>query len=163
MVKHDNFLFLEIDCHLSYLLLGRNILILFPLLAHLQNPDFAHMVIIIKVVFCSIDALRLVFHKSNASVNNFIISIDVDFSGLLTDLFNTFDQSIVITIRIKCDYSQAAIDLHYLFPMRHLSRAVELYTFELVRISIFSLELIASVLVKIADFLDLQLLVILYY
>ena len=139
MIEYTHFLFLEIDWHLSNLLLCWHQFTSLPLLTHLQNFDFSYMIIIIEVVFGCVNAFGFILDKSHTSRYNFIISVLVVFGSLLSDFLNSFDEAIMISIGIVGNNSHSSIDFNYLFPMWHFTRSIELNTLKFIRITIFSL------------------------
>ena len=118
MIKYSNFFFLVIYCHLSYLFFRWSLFITFPFLGHSQDFNSSYMVIIIKRIFGSVNTIRIIFMKGNTSTNDFIISVFVVLSSFLSDLFYSFDKTIMISIPIEADDSHSPINFYNLFPMR---------------------------------------------
>lgn len=90
-----------------------------------------------------------------------IISILINFCGVLSNLFDSFNKSVMISVWIVGNNSHSTVDLDDLFPMRHFSRTIELNSFKFKGISISFLQLITPVFVYIPDFFNLDLFVIL--
>jgi len=97
------------------------------------------MVILVKILFGSIYFLFLIFYKCYTSASDVIISILIKLDCLLSNFFNSFNKTIMVSIRVIINDSHSSINLDNLFPMRHFSRAIQLNSFEFVRIPIFSL------------------------
>jgi len=112
------------------------------------------MIIFIIVSFCCICTLGFIFNKANTPIDNFIISILIDLCSFFSYFFDSFKESVIISIRIIGYYSHSSIDLGHLFPMRHLSRSIILNCFEFKRISISFFKFITSMLVEIAYLSD---------
>lgn len=67
----------------------------------------------------------------------------------------------MISVGIVCNYPHPPVYLSHLLPMRHLPWQVVLNCLELIRISVFSIQLITPMLVKITNLLHPQLLIVL--
>jgi hypothetical protein len=155
VVEHRYFLLLEIHRHLRYLLLGRHQFVPFPLLGHLQDLDLSDMVVVIEVVLSRVDTVGLVLVEADCSTHHLIISVFVYLSCLLSDLFDSLDEAIMVPVRIVGDDAHAAVDLDQLLPVRQLPRTVELDRLELVRVPVPPFQLIAPMLVEVSELLYL--------
>lgn len=136
MIVHYHLLLLEISSHLSNLLLSRHQLITLPLLTHLQDPHLAHVVVIIEVVFSSVDTLRLSLNETHSSTYDLVVPVLVDLSCTLSDLLDTLDKTVMVAIGIESDDSHPTVDLHHLLPVWHLTWPIELHCLKLERIPI---------------------------
>ena len=154
MIVNIDFLFLEVVHHFGNLFFGVCLFISFPFLGHFQDLDFVDMIIIIKIIFGAVDGVRFIFDEDDTSADDFIISVFVYFSGLLSYFLDSFQKTIMITVRVEVYDSHAAIDFDELLPMGQFARTVVLNCLEFIGISVSSLEFIASVFVEIAVFFD---------
>jgi len=110
------------------------------------------VIFIIEVIFGCVNTLGLVFDECHATTNNLVISIFIVFCCFLPDFLNSLDEPILISVGIVCNNSHSSVNLNHLFPVRCFARPIKFNTFELIRIAIFSLQLVTSVFVEIADF-----------
>lgn len=145
------------------MLFGRQQLVALPLLTHLEYLDFADVVVIVKVVFGSINAFGFILDKGDCPRDYLIIFVFVVLSCLLSDLFYPLDETVVVTIGIECDNSHPSVDFDHFFPVWHLPRPIELHCLEFIGITVFSLQFVASVLVEIAYLFYPQLFVVLHH
>lgn len=88
MVEGRHLLFFEIDRHLCDLFLGRDQLVPFPLLTHLQDLHLPDMVVVVEIIFGSVYAFGLVFKEGHAAGNHFVVTILVPLSGLFSYLLH---------------------------------------------------------------------------
>lgn len=154
-VVESSYLFLlEVYRHLGDLFFGRHEFVALPLLTHLQDLNLPDVVIVIKVIFGSVHTLGFILHKSHAPADNLVIPVFIELSCFLSDLFDTLDQPVVITVGIVGDDAHPPVYFDELLPVREFARAVVLDGFELIRISISALQLIASVFVEVSEFFD---------
>ena len=109
------------------------------------------MVVIVEVIFSCVDAVLFVFVESDSSADNFIVSVFVYFCGFLSDIFDTFDKSVMISVGIVCNDTHSSINFDQLLPMRQLSRTIILNSLELIRVAIPPFEFVASVFVEIPE------------
>lgn len=162
MIINNDFLFLEVNCHFSNLLLSWQVFILLPLLAHLEYTHLSHVVVVIKIILGCVYTLRLVSNKGHAARYHFIIVIFINLSGPFSNFLYPFNEPIAISVRIVRDDPHSPINLHYLFPMRHFPRAIKLYSFELVRITISPFKLVRTVFEEIPQLFYAQLFIVLF-
>lgn len=162
MIERCHLFFLKIDRHLGNLLLCRHQFVSFPLLAHTENFHLSYVVVVVKIILSSVNALGLILYKGHTSTHYLIVSIFIILSCFLSNFFNSFDKTVVVTIRVVGNYSHPAVHLDHLLPVRQLSRPIILDCFKIKRISVSPLQLIASVFVKISQFFNPQLFVVLY-
>ena len=85
----------------------------------------------------------------------------VKFNSLLTYFFDSLHQTIRVSVWIMINNPDPSIDLSNFFPMRHLTRPIILYSLKLIWISVFPLQLVASVFVNVSNLFDFDLFVIL--
>ena len=135
VVDNDLFLF-KVNCHLSNLLFGWKQLTSLPHLTHLQNLDFIDMIILIVVYLCRVDAVRFILDESHTSVYYLIVFILVNLSCFLSNLLNSFDQTIMISVRIICNDPHSSINFSDLLPVWHFARTIVLNSFKFIRIPI---------------------------
>ena len=159
VVVDDDLLLLEVDGHLGDLLLGGLQLAPLPHLAHLQDPHLAHVVVL--VVLGRVLVPQLVLQEGHAPVYDLVVPVLVQLRRLLPDLLDALDEPVVVAVGVVGDDAHAAVHLDHLLPVRHLARAVVLHSLELVRVPVLPLQLVAPVLVEVADLLDGELLVVL--
>ena len=110
------------------------------------------MIFIIEVIFSRVNTIRLIFHKGDTSRNNLVISIFVVFGCFLSDFLDSLYEPILISVGIVCNNPHSSIDFDHLLPVRHFAWPIKLNTLEFIRITILSLQLVASVFVEVADF-----------
>lgn len=136
VIMHDHFLFLKIHCHFGYLLFCWEIFVLLKHLSHLFDANLTDMVIVVVIVLRCIYFITWILRKSDAPADHSLILIFIQFCGLLSNFFNSFDQSIMVSVWIIRDNSHPSIDLNDLLPVWHFARPIKLNCFELVRIPI---------------------------
>ena len=139
VIINIHFFFLEINQHFSYLLFHSYLLISLPLLSHLQYFHLVDMIIIIKVIFSSIDSIRLIFNKSNTSADHLIISIFIYLCCLFSYILYTLDQTVMISVWIVSYYPHSSVNFDHLLPVRQLSWTIILDCLKLIWVSISSL------------------------
>lgn len=137
VVIDNNLFLLEIYSHFGDLFLSWLQLAPFPHLAHLQYPHLPNVVVL--VVLGGVLVPEFVLDEGHTSVNDFIISVLVYFSSLLSDLLNPLDQTIMVSVGVIGDDAHPAVYFDHLLPMGHLARAVVFNSLELVGIPVFSL------------------------
>ena len=162
MIVYGYFFLLKINIHLGNLLLGSHLLIPLPLLSHLEDLHLIDMIVIVEVVFGSVDSVRFVLDKCHSSAHNFVIPVFVELGCFLTYALYSFDEAVVVSVGVVCYYAHTAVDLDDLFPVRQFAWAVVLDRLEFVGVSVSSLKFVASMLVEVAIFLNPQLFVVLY-
>lgn len=161
MIDYNNLLLHKIHSYLSNLFLRRLFRILLKLSRHLLNTHLTHMIVIIIWVLSRVHLILISLYKCHALRHQPIICIAIQLNRLLTYLLYTPDKSIRISVVIVFDNSHPTVHFCYLFPVRHLSWTIVFHSFELVWITVFSLELVASMLEKISHLLYLYLFVVL--
>jgi hypothetical protein len=90
MIIHYYSLFLKIYWHFSYLFFSRKMFISLPLLTHLKNLHSPHMIVIVKIIFSSINTFSFIFHKCYTATSCLVIFILIELCCFLTYLFNSF-------------------------------------------------------------------------
>lgn len=68
--------------------LGRDQLVPFPLLTHLQDLHLPDMVVIVEIIFGSVYAFGLVFKEGHAAGDHFVVTVLVPLSGLFSYLLH---------------------------------------------------------------------------
>ncbi len=143
------------------MLFGRLFRIFLELARHFLNTHFAHMIIIVIRILSCIHLFLVRLNKCNTLRDQTIVTVYVQLDSFLANLFNTLDKPIRVSVRVVINNPHPTINLSDLFPMRHLPRTVVFDSLKLVRITIFSLKLVTSMLVKVTHFLYLDLFVVL--
>lgn len=136
MIINCHLLLLEIDQHLGNLFLGTYSLVPLPLLDHLQYLDLVDVVVIIEVVLGCIDCIRFIFLEMNTSAYDLVISVFIVFCCFLANAFDTFDETVMITVWVVCDDTHTTVDLSHLLPVRQLPWAIELNRLEFIGITV---------------------------
>ena len=162
MVVYGHLFLLKINIHLGNLLFCGHLLIPLPLLSHLENLNLVDVIVIVEVVFGSVDSVRFILDKCHSSAHNFVIPVFVELGGFLADALYSFDETVVVSVGVVCYYAHAAVDLDNLLPVRQFAWTVVLNRLEFVGVSVSSLELVTSVLVEVAIFLHSQLFIVLH-
>ena len=72
--------------------------------------------------------------ESNRPIHNLIISILVKLNCFLSDLLNSFDESVLITVWVIFRDFQPSIDVDDFLPVRRSPWGVILHSFELERV-----------------------------
>ena len=119
------------------------------------------MVVVVKRVLCSVDLILVSLIECDALGHQPVIAVYIQLNGLLTYFLDSLNQTIRVAVGVKVDDPHASINLGDFFPMGHLAGTIVFDSFELVRVAILLLQLVAAVLVKIADFFNLDFLVVL--
>lgn len=96
------------------------------------------MVILIVVNFSRIDTVGLILDKSNTSVYYLVVFILINLSRLLSNLLDSFDQSIMISVWVIGNDPHSSVNFSDLLPVWHLAWAIVLNSFEFIRIPISS-------------------------
>ncbi len=161
VIDHDDFLLYEVHGHFCDLFFRRLFRVFLKLTRHFLNAYFSYVVVIVERVLSSVNLILVSLIKCDALGHQPVIAVYIQLNGLLTYFFDSFNQPIRVAVGVKVDDSHASINLCDFFPMRHFAGTIVLDSFELVGVAVLLLQLIAAVLVKIANFLDLDFLVIL--
>lgn len=162
VIKNCQFLFDKINIHLRNLFRCSYIFLNSKLLSHFQDTYVSNMIIFIEIFICCIYFFIFILDETNTSAYDMIISVLVKFNGLLSNFFDSFYQTIMVSIWIIINNSHPSINFSHLFPVRHFTRAIHLNGFELIRVSIFSFQFITPVFIKVSNLFNLNFLKILY-
>lgn len=161
VVNHNNLFLRKVNSHFGNLFFGKFHWIFFKLPWHLENAHLTNMIIVVERVFGSIHFILFCFDECDTLRNEPIISVGVQLDSSLSDLFDSLDQAVRISIGVIFDDSHSSVHFDYLFPMRHLPWTIIFYCLKLIWITVFFLQFVASVLVKVTDLSNLNLFVIL--
>ena len=161
MINDDNFFFDKIDSNFCYLLFGWLFRIFFKLSRHFVDTHFTYMIIIVVGVFGSINFLFVSFNKCNALSDKPVVPVDVELNGFFANFLNSLYQPIRVTVRVVIDNPHSTVDFSHFFPMWHFARTIVLNSFELIRVTVFSLKFVTTVFEKVSNFFYFYFLVVL--
>ena len=148
--------------HFGNLVISRNSEFFRVFLSHFLNTSQTGVIII----ECLFIILVFILSESNTSINDMIISILVKFSCFDCNVLDSFDQTIVISVRVIFNNSFTSVNFNDLSPLHFMlftvwSWVVVFNCFEFKWKSSSNNQFIRSMFEKISNFLDFQSLIIL--
>ena len=156
MVINNNLICLKIKNSFSHLLICRFGWIKFEFLGHFLNFDFFIKIIVLNYRVTTIKFIKF-FRISDTSVNKLIWSVLVSFKSLMTNLFFSVNQTILISVMIKVHFSKLVIYLNQFFPMICMFRTfIVLNCFKFIRKPPSKKKFISSKLKERPDFFNYQ-------
>lgn len=115
VVGHSHCLLVEVHDHLGKLLLRGQVRVLGHLLGHFGDDHVPHVVVLKCIVFVAGFAVLAV---TDGTVDHAIlVSLVVELERFFSETFFSQDQAVLVSVRVKMDDSQAAIDLDHLSPV----------------------------------------------
>lgn len=118
VVVYGHLFLLKINIHLGNLLFCGHLLIPLPLLSHLEDLHLVNVIIVVEVVFGSVDSIRFVLDECHSSAHNFVIPVFVQLGSFLPYALYSFDETVVVSVGVVCYNAHAAVDLDDLLPVR---------------------------------------------
>ena len=116
MVVNNNFISFKIKHSFSHLFLCRSSWIKFEFLSHFLNFYFFIKIIVFNYRITTSKIIKFL-RIGDTSVNELIWSVLVSFKSLMTNLFFSVNQTILISVMIKVHFSKLVIYLNQFFPM----------------------------------------------